>query len=69
MRRQTIIEKRIMTFKHNSRLKFFDSLRNCWQPTAVHKCDAIICLINSLFGCVAKEGCKPTELLPVQLLR
>ena len=47
-RQQTMIEKRTITFKRNSRLSFFDSLRNCWPPTAaVHKCDAIICLINT----------------------
>ena len=39
----------MITFKHNnySRLKFSqDSLLNCWQPTAMHKCDAIIRIIN-----------------------
>ena len=32
----------VITFKHNSPLKFFDYLQNCWQPTAVHKSDVII---------------------------
>ena len=41
-----MMEKGIFTFKHNSRLGFFYALRNCWQPTAVHKCDAIIRLIK-----------------------
>ena len=35
-RQQTMMEKGIITFKHNYPLMFFDSLRNCWQPTAVH---------------------------------
>ena len=49
-RQQVIMEKRI-TFKDNSSLKFFfHSLRNCWPPTAVHKCDAIIRLINTPLG-------------------
>ena len=34
-------------FRHNSRLKFLNSLQTCWQPTAVHKCDAIFRLINT----------------------
>ena len=48
-RQQTIMEKGIITFKHNnySRLKFSqDSLLNCWQSTAMHKCDAIIRIID-----------------------
>ena len=45
-RQQAIIEKRIITLKDNSRLKFFDSLQNCWPPTTVRKCDAIILFIN-----------------------
>ena len=48
-RQQAMIEKRMITFKRNSRLSFLYSLRNCWPPTAaVHKCDAIIRLITRL---------------------
>ena len=47
-RQETIMEKGIITFKHNFRLTFFDSLQNCWQPTDVHKREAIIRLINTL---------------------
>ena len=36
-----MMEKRIITFKHNSPWRFLNSLRNCWQPTALRKCDAI----------------------------
>ena len=46
-RKQTITEKGIITFKLNSRLKLFPSLRNFWPPTVVHKCGAIIRLINT----------------------
>ena len=39
--------KEIITFKPNSPLTFSSFfLQNCWQPTAVQKCDAIIRLIN-----------------------
>ena len=46
-RHQTMIEKGIITFKHNFPLKFIDSLQNCWQSTALHKSEAIIRLINT----------------------
>ena len=44
-----MMEKGIITFKHTSK-RFLDSLRNCWQPTAVqsvHKSDAIVRLSNT----------------------
>ena len=43
---QTIMKKGII-FKHNSRLKFSQLLQNCWPPTAVHKRDPMIRLINT----------------------
>ena len=57
-RQPTLMEKGIIPFKHNSRFVccFLDSLLNCWQPTAVHKSDAMIRLINtSLQMCSGKE--------------
>ena len=33
-------------------------MQTCWQPSPVHKCDAVIRLINSPYGCVADYGCK-----------
>ena len=41
------MEKEIIMFKHNSSLLFFDSLQNCWQPTAVRQSDAIYRLIDT----------------------
>ena len=38
----TMTLKGFITFKHNSPISFLDSLRNCWQPTAVHKSDEVI---------------------------
>ena len=46
-RQQAMMEKGIITFKHNFSLTFSRSLRNCWQPTAVHISDAIFRLINA----------------------
>ena len=47
-RQQAIMEKGIKTVKDNSCLKFFSVLCEIagHQVTAVHKCDAIIPLIN-----------------------
>ena len=39
-------KKGMITFKHNSPLTFSRFLQNSWQPTAVHKSDAIFRLIN-----------------------
>ena len=55
----------IITFKHNFRLTFLDSVQNCWQPIVVHKCGAIIRLISTPLRSVTEERCKLTELLPV----
>ena len=47
-RQQAIMEKGIVTFKLTILIcNFLDSFRNCWPPTAVQKCDAIIRLINT----------------------
>ena len=46
------MEKRIITFKHNSRLKFSQFFVILLQPTAMHKCDALILrIITSLRMC------------------
>ena len=40
---------------------FLDSLQNCWQPTAVHKSDVIIHLINipsRMFRGREKQACR-----------
>ena len=54
------VKIRIITFKHNFRLTFSDSWRNCWQSTGVHKCGEIIHLvtITRLYGCVVEERIK-----------
>ena len=41
------MEKGIIIFKHNSRLKFSQLFAKCWPPTALRKCDPIIRLINT----------------------
>ena len=41
------MEKGIIIFKHDSRFKFLECLQNWWPPTAVHKCEPIIRLINT----------------------
>ena len=44
---QTMMQKGTIKFKHNFSWTFFCFfLRNYWQPTTVHKSDAIIRLIN-----------------------
>ena len=53
-RQQAIMEKGIIIFKHDSRLKFSRCLQNCWPPTALHKCDPITRLINTPYRCVAE---------------
>ena len=40
------MEKGIIVFKHDSRLKFSRLFAN-WPPTAVHKCDSIVRFINT----------------------
>ena len=59
--------KRNNAFKHNSRLTFLDSLRICWQSTAVHKCDATtrLIIVTRLYGCVAKERYKTAVAISV----
>ena len=44
---QQIMETRSNNVQTILVCSFLDSLRNCWQPTAVHKRDAIIRLINT----------------------
>ena len=61
-RPQIIMEKGMITFKHNSCLKFREI---CWQPTVVHKCEAIIRLFNTPLQMCRGKRCKPTESLPV----
>ena len=46
IRQQAVTEKRIITFKHNSRLKFFRFFAKLLPLTAVRKCDAIIRLFS-----------------------
>ena len=46
-RQQAIMEKEIIMFNHNSRLKFSRFLQNCWPSTVVHKCDPKIRLFNA----------------------
>ena len=41
------MEKEMIICKHNFRLKFSRSLQNFWPPTALHKCDPLIRLINT----------------------
>ena len=41
------MEKGIIIFKHDSGLKFSRLFAKFWSPTAVHKCDPIIRLINT----------------------
>ena len=56
-KQQTIMEKGIiLTFKHNSRLTFQGSLRNCWQNNAPY---------TRFYKRVAEGGYKPAESLPV----
>ena len=57
----------IITFKHNFPLTFSDLLPNCWQSTGVHKCDGITRLftVTRLYKCVAEEGYKTAESLPI----
>ena len=57
--KQTMMGKGITTFKHSYRLTF-SRLYAKLRPTAMHKCDAIICL----FGYIAEEGCMSFESLP-----
>ena len=47
-RQQKRIKKAIITFNVILVWRFRDSSRKCWQPTAVHKCDAIIRSICTL---------------------
>ena len=44
---QTMMEKKKLRSNIVFLRCFLDSLRNCWQPTAVNKCDAIFRLINT----------------------
>ena len=44
-RLQATMEKGIITFTLTLARSFLHSLQNCWPPSAVHKCEAIICLI------------------------
>ena len=41
------MEKRIIIFKHDSRLKFSRVFAKLLAPNSVHKCDPIIRLINT----------------------
>ena len=59
------MENGIIIFKHNSRLKFSQLFAKCWPPTALHKCDPIIRLINTplrmcreigMYGCKSVTG-------------
>ena len=54
-RQQTMTKKATITFNVLF-WRFLESLQNCWQPTAVHKSDAIIHLINMhLQMCCGRE--------------
>ena len=48
--------EKVITFEHNSRLKFSPLLAKLWPPTAVHKCDTIIRLINTLLRMCREIG-------------
>ena len=46
---------------------FLDCLQNCWPPTAVHKCNPKICIINTALRMCRGLGMysMSTEALPV----
>ena len=50
-----MMEKDI-TFKHNSCLKLSNSMQNRWQPSALHKCEAIIRFINKPLRMCRRKG-------------
>ena len=46
-RQQTMMEKGMITFKHNSPLTFSRFFANCWQPTIAQRSDATFRLIDT----------------------